>query len=66
MSGHPQGQYDDGYGHQGQGNDAYYQDGGHDQGYAEEGYDYNQQHQHGGEGYYDESYVTVKSVIETS
>lgn len=56
MSGHPQGQYDDGYGHQQHANDAYYQDE-HQQGYNDQ-LDYGQQHpqqQHGGEGYYDEA-----------
>lgn len=50
MSGHPQGQYN-GYGHQQDPNDAYYQD--EHQGYNDQ-YDYSQQ-QHEGEGYYDES-----------
>lgn len=52
MSGHPQGQYDDGYGQQQYGNDVHYQDD-HNQGYSDQ-YDYNQQ-QHNGDGYYDES-----------
>ena len=56
MSGHPQGHYDDGYGHQQHGNDVYYQD--DQQGYHDQ-YDYNhhdqQGHPQGGEGYYDES-----------
>ena len=52
MSGHPQGHYDDGYGHQ-QNNDAYYQEGYNDQ-------YYDQQNQHGGEGYYDEAYVNLR------
>ena len=47
MSAYNQGHYDDGYGHQGQG--EYYQDG---QGY----YDQNEYSQHG--EYYDRSYVT--------
>ncbi|KKY27273.1 putativebeta-glucan synthase component gls1 [Phaeomoniella chlamydospora] len=52
MSGHPQGHYDDGYGHQG--NDGYYDQ--HNQGYYDQGqYDQQQYGQHGGEGYYDES-----------
>lgn len=52
MSGHPQqqGGFDDGYGQQHHGNDAYYQD---EQGYHDQ-YDYGNQ-QHGGEGFYDES-----------
>jgi hypothetical protein len=53
MSGHPQGQYEDGYGHEQYPNDAHYQDE-HNQGYQDH-YDYNQQQQHGGDGYYDES-----------
>jgi hypothetical protein len=58
MSGHPQGQYDDGYGHQQHPNDAYYQDE-HQQGHNDH-YDYSQQQQqqqqqHGGEGFYDEA-----------
>ena len=52
MSGHPQGQYDDGYGHHGQATDSYYQDE-HDQGYYDQHQDYQQQH--GGAGYYDEA-----------
>ena len=55
MSGHPQGGYDDGYGHyqgqgqvQGQGQDAYYQD--EQQAYHDQYYD----NGHGGEGYYDD------------
>ena len=57
MSGHPQ--YDDGYGHQPQGTDSYYQDE-HNQGYYDQ-QDYQQnQHQNydhhqGQDGYYDES-----------
>lgn len=52
MSGHPQqGGYDEGYGQQHHGNDAYYQD--DHQGYHDQ-YDYGHQ-EHGGEGYYDES-----------
>jgi 1,3-beta-glucan synthase len=51
MSGHPQGHYDDGYGHQ-QDNDAYYQD--EHQGYNDQ-YDYGQQQPHGADGYYDEA-----------
>ena len=54
MSGHPQGHYDDGYVHQGQ--DAYYQDE-HGQAYYDQ-QDY-QHNQHGGDGYYDESYVKL-------
>lgn len=53
MSGHPQGQYDDGYGHQPHGTDSYYQDE-HNQGYYDNQHEY-QQGQHNGEGYYDES-----------
>lgn len=55
MSGHPQGQYDDGYGHGNQQypNDAHYQDE-HNQGYNDQ-YDYNQPQQATGDGYYDES-----------
>jgi hypothetical protein len=54
MSGHPQGQYDDGYNHQPYANDGHYQDE-NNQGYHDQ-YDYNQQQQqHGGDGYYDES-----------
>ena len=55
MSGHPQGGYDDGYGHyqgqgqvHGQGQDAYYQD--EQQAYHDQYYD----NGHGGEGYYDD------------
>ena len=52
MSGHPQGHYEDGYGHPQQ-TDSYYQD---DQNQAY--YDQQQQqHQHGGDGYYDEGLV---------
>lgn len=47
MSGYPQGHPDDGYGHQGYSNDAYYQDEQH--GY----YDANDYSQH--DGYYDQS-----------
>ena len=54
MSGHPQAQYDDGYGQQPQANDAYYHD--EHQQYNDQ-YDYGQQQHQGGEGYYDESYV---------
>ncbi|KAI4120785.1 MAG: hypothetical protein LQ338_006769 [Usnochroma carphineum] len=63
MSGHPQGgQYDDGYGHQPQATDSYYQDD-HHQGYYDQHHDYSHQqqghqdyaHQHGGGGYYDEA-----------
>lgn len=55
MSGHPQGQYEDGYDHPQYANahDAHYQDE-HNQGYQDQ-YDYNQQQHHGGDGYYDES-----------
>jgi 1,3-beta-glucan synthase len=53
MSGHPQGHYDDGYGVQPHPNDAYYQDE-HQQGYNDQ-YDYGQNQQHGGEGYYDDA-----------
>lgn len=55
MSGHPQSQYDDGYGHGNQQypNDAHYQDEQH-QGYNDQ-YDYNQPQQATGDGYYDES-----------
>ncbi len=71
MSGRPQDQYDDGYGHQnndprtggqsGQNTDSYYQDdqnGGYydDRGYADDGRGHNQQGMNqGGDGYYDES-----------
>lgn len=66
MSGHPnQGQYDDGYGHHPQGNtDSYYQDD-NNQGYYDQngGYADHQapqgQHHQGGDGYYDESYVSI-------
>jgi 1,3-beta-glucan synthase len=63
MSGHPQGQYDEGYGHHPQNTDSYYQDE-HNQGYYDQGQDYQQgghsqefghQQQHGSGGYYDES-----------
>ena len=60
MSGHPQGQYDDGYGQQQHGNDAYYPD--EHQGYNDQ-YDYGQQQHHGGEGYYDEGYVAREAVV---
>jgi hypothetical protein len=53
MSSHPQAQYDDGYGHQQYAIDGQYMDE-HNQAYQDQ-YDYNQQHQHVGEGYYDES-----------
>lgn len=53
MSGHPPGQYDEGYGQQQYANDAHYQDE-HNQAYPEQ-YDYSQQQQQGGDGYYDES-----------
>lgn len=52
MSGHPQGaHYDDGYSHQVQGADSYYQDE-QQQGYYDQNQSYVQQH--GGDGYYDE------------
>ena len=59
MSGHPQGHYDDGYGHEPQGTDSYYQDE-HNQGYYDQHQDYQQGgqeygHQQGNGGYYDES-----------
>ncbi|MCJ1435407.1 1,3-beta-D-glucan synthase [Xylographa pallens] len=55
MSGHPQGgQYDDGYGHQPQATDSYYQDE-HNQAYYDQHQEYPQQPHHGGDGYYDES-----------
>lgn len=63
MSGHPQGQYDEGYGHHAQNTDSYYQDE-QNQGYYDQGQDYQQdahpqdfghQQQHGNGGYYDES-----------
>ena len=54
MSGYPQrGQYDEGYGHQGN-TDSYYQDEQHGQGYYDQHEGYHDQQQ-GGEGYYDES-----------
>jgi 1,3-beta-glucan synthase len=53
MSGHPQGQYDDGYGHQQHQNDVYYQDEHQQQGYNDH-YDYGHQQQNG-EGYYDDA-----------
>jgi 1,3-beta-glucan synthase len=53
MSGHPQGQYDEGYGHQQHPNDAYYQDE-HQQGYNDQ-YDYGHHQQQGGDGYYDDA-----------
>ncbi len=56
MSGHPHGQYDDGYnGHQqyANANDVHYQDE-HNHGYHDH-YDYNQPQQAGADGYYDES-----------
>jgi len=63
MSGHPQqqGHYDDGYGHHQQGNtDSYYQDDG--QGYYDQHGGYPEQgHHQGGDGYYDESYVSCSS-----
>jgi 1,3-beta-glucan synthase len=53
MSGHQQGHYDDGYGHQQHGNtDSYYQD------EQAQYYDHNggyEEHGHGGDGYYDEA-----------
>ena len=66
MSGHPRDHYDDGYGHQQQATDSYYQDE-HNQGY----YDLQEYPQHGAQpqdyghhpqgngngGYYDESLV---------
>ena len=75
MSGHPQqgqgqaqqGHYDDGYGQHQQGNtDSYYQD---DQGqpYYDQNDQYGDQprgqHQQGGDGYYDESCVSISSKI---
>lgn len=54
MSGHPQGQYDDGYDHQPHGTDSYYQDE-HNQAYYDNQHEYQQNPQHGGDGYYDES-----------
>ena len=58
MSGHPQGQYDGGYGHH-QGTDSYYQDdpnqGYYDQHEYHDGQEYG--HQQNGDGYYDESWV---------
>jgi hypothetical protein len=63
MSGHPQqqGHYDDGYGHHQQGNtESYYQDEG--QGYYDQQGAYPEQgHHQGGDGYYDESYVSRSS-----
>lgn len=68
MSGHPQGQYDDGYGHHPQATDSYYQDE-HNQGYYDQHQDYqhdgqqqdygHQQQQQGNGGYYDEAYGLV-------
>lgn len=46
MSGHPQGHYDDGYGHQPPGTDSYYQD---EQG---QGYYDQQEYGNGGQGTY--------------
>ena len=64
MSGQPQGHYDDGYGHQPQATDSYYQDE-HEQGYYDQHPDQHQdyqggqhqdyQQQQGGAGYYDEA-----------
>ena len=62
MSAHPQGQYDEGYGHHPQATDSYYQDD-HNQGYYDQGHEYQhggQGHEyghqdHGNGGYYDES-----------
>ena len=52
MSGHPQGHYDDGYGHhQPQGTDSYYQDD-HTQGYYDQA-----EYGHDNGGYYDEAFV---------
>ena len=62
MSGHPQGHYDDGYGHQTQPTDSYYQDE-HGQAYYEHHQDYSQQQQHGGDGYYDEAYVVCTAFV---
>lgn len=72
MAAPPQGgHYEDGYGHQPQATDSYYQDD-HNQGYYDQHQDYQQQppphgvqhqdyqqHQqpHGGGGYYDEAFV---------
>ncbi|KAI9830262.1 MAG: hypothetical protein M1819_005789 [Sarea resinae] len=54
MSAHPEGGYhDEAYGHPGQETDSYYQDD-RAQGYYDQGQEY-QQHQQGGDGYYDES-----------
>ena len=53
MSGQPQGHYDDGYGQEQYAHDAHYHDD-HNQGYNDQ-YDYNQQQQVAGDGYYDES-----------
>lgn len=56
MSAPPQGgHYAEGYGQHPQGTDSYYQDE-HNQGYYDQHQEY-QQPQHGGDGYYDESYV---------
>lgn len=64
MSGYPGGHhdYDDGYGHHQQGNtDSYYQD--DQRQYYDNGYDAHGGQQqganHGGDGYYDESYVPL-------
>ena len=53
MSGHMQGHYDDGYGHQPHATDSYYQDD-QGQGYHDQ-YDYGQG---GNGGYYDEAFVS--------
>jgi 1,3-beta-glucan synthase len=58
MSAHPQGHYDDGYGHHPQQTDSYYQEE-HGQAYYDQHQEYPQQ-QHGGDGYYDEAYVHVR------
>lgn len=61
MSGHPQRHYDDGYGHQPQGTDSYYQDE-NGQGYYDQQHDYANglpgeygHGQQGNGGYYDEA-----------
>ena len=70
MSGHPQDHYDDGYGHEHQATDSYYQDD-HNQGYydhqeypqhGEQSQIYGHHHQgHGNGGYYDESLVCIST-----
>lgn len=76
MAAHPQGgHYDDGYGHQPQPTDSYYQDD-NNQGYYDQHQEYpsqpqgvqhqdyqqQQQQPHGGGGYYDEAFVTPRQL----